>query len=147
MGCNMFCYQCEQTAKGQGCTTMGVCGKEPETAKMQDLLLWQAKGIAMYAHRAGLRDAGTDHFILEALFTTVTNVNFDAATIEAIIRKGQQVKEKARAAYERTGGKPLSGPAAWVPPAGTAALLNEACDRGIEARKKALGDDAAVNLP
>ena len=143
----MFCYQCEQTAKGCGCTVQGVCGKDPDTANMQDLLLWQAKGISMYAHRTagGVTDAEVDHFVVEALFTTVTNVNFDAAKIEALIRKGQQVKEKARGLYERNAGtaEKLSGPAAWVPPAGTKELLAEAAARGIEARKLSLGDDAA----
>ena len=81
---NMFCYQCEQAAKGTGCTVQGVCGKDPETAKMQDLLLWQAKGISMYARRAalaGAQDRDVDVFVTEALFTTVTNVNFDPANI------------------------------------------------------------------
>jgi hydroxylamine reductase len=143
MSDNMFCYQCEQAAKGTGCTVQGVCGKDPETAKMQDLLLWQAKGIAQYAHRAaaaGKRDRDIDVFVTEALFTTVTNVNFDARNIEALIRKGQAVKEKARAL---AGGKELAGPAAWVPPAGYQALLAEAPEKGIQARQKALGADAA----
>ena len=145
---NMFCYQCEQAAKGTGCTVQGVCGKDPETAKMQDLLLWQAKGISMYARRAalaGARDAEVDQFVMKALFTTVTNVNFDAHNIESIIRKGQAIKEKARALYEKTAKNPeqLSGPAVWVPPADYKALLAEASDKGVEARKKGLGDDAA----
>lgn len=68
----MFCYQCEQTAQGTGCTTIGVCGKTDETATLQDLLVHAAKGIAMYAHRArasGVRDAAIDGFVLDALFT------------------------------------------------------------------------------
>jgi hydroxylamine reductase len=144
----MFCYQCEQSAKGTGCTVQGVCGKDPETAKMQDLLLWQAKGISMYARRAALagrQDREIDVFVTEALFTTVTNVNFDPRNIEAIIRKGQAVKEKARLLYESAAKNPekLSGPAAWVPAADYAGLLKEASDKGIEIRKKGLGDDAA----
>ncbi|OGS10557.1 MAG: hydroxylamine reductase [Elusimicrobia bacterium RIFOXYA2_FULL_58_8] len=144
----MFCYQCEQTAKGTGCTVRGVCGKDPETAKMQDLLLWQAKGISMYARRAslaGAQDREVDVFVTEALFTTVTNVNFDAADIERIIRKGQAVKEKARLLYEKAEKNPekLGGPAAWAPAAGHKGLLAEADDKGIEVRKKGLGDDAA----
>lgn len=149
----MFCYQCEQSAKGTGCTVQGVCGKDPETAKMQDLLLWQAKGISMYAHRAavtgGMHDREINKFVVEALFTTVTNVNFDAVRIEHIIRKGQAVKEKARLMYEnackktgRTPEKP-GGPAVWNPSHDYKALLNEAPDKGINARKKTLGDDAA----
>ncbi|PIU17665.1 MAG: hydroxylamine reductase [Elusimicrobia bacterium CG08_land_8_20_14_0_20_59_10] len=140
----MFCYQCEQTAKGTGCTVRGVCGKDPETAKMQDLLLWQAKGISMYAHRAakaGRRDRDIDVFVTEALFTTVTNVNFDAGKIGQLIRKGQLIKETARALAGTA--ETLAGPAAWVPPAGHAALLAEAGEKGIAVRKNALGDDAA----
>ena len=153
MSDTMFCYQCEQSAKGTGCTVQGVCGKDPETAKMQDLLLWQAKGIGMYAHRAavtgGMHDREINKFVVEALFTTVTNVNFDAVRIEHIIRKGQAVKEKAKLMYEnackKAGKTPekLDGPAAWNPPHEYKVLLNEAPDRGINARKKALGDDAA----
>jgi len=145
---NMFCYQCEQAAKGTGCTVQGVCGKDPETAKMQDLLLWQAKGISMYARRAalaGAEDREADLFVTEALFTTVTNVNFDPRNIEKIIRKGQVVKENSRLIYEKAvkNAEKLGGPAAWVPPSDYAALLNEAADKGIEVRKKGLGDDAA----
>ncbi|MEI7527928.1 MAG: hydroxylamine reductase [Elusimicrobiota bacterium] len=144
----MFCYQCEQTAKGAGCTVQGVCGKDQVTAKMQDLLLWQAKGISMYARRAalaGAQDREIDVFVTEALFSTVTNVNFDAANIEGLIRKGQAVKEKARLLYEKAVKTPetLGGPAAWAAPAGQAELLAEAADKGIEVRKQGLGDDTA----
>ena len=81
----MFCYQCEQTAKGTGCTTSGVCGKDPETAALQDLLVHATKGIAHVrapGARAG-RDGprSVDVFVVEALFTTVTNVNFDPARL------------------------------------------------------------------
>ena len=143
MSDNMFCYQCEQAAKGTGCTVQGICGKDPETAKLQDLLLWQAKGIALYAHKAaqaGLRDRETDVFVTEALFTTVTNVNFDAKTIEALVRRAQAVKEKAKAL---AGGAQFAGPAAWVPPSGHTELLAAADGIGVAAGRKALGDDAA----
>jgi hydroxylamine reductase len=140
---NMFCYQCEQAAKGTGCTVQGVCGKDPETAKMQDLLLWQAKGIAQYAHRAaaaGKRDRAIDVFVVEALFTTVTNVNFDAKNIAALVQKGQDIKDKAKAL---AGGPELEGPASWTAPSDYKALLAEAPEKGIQARQKALGADAA----
>jgi len=153
MGDSMFCYQCEQAASGTGCTTQGVCGKDPETAKMQDLLLWQAKGVSMYARRAaqanGAHDRELDRFVVQALFTTVNNVNFDPVRIEHIIRKGQVVKEKAMLMYEnacKKAGKPAEkpgGPAAWTPPSDYKTLLGEAPDKGINTRKKALGDDAA----
>lgn len=92
---NMFCYQCEQTAQGKGCTVSGVCGKQPETATLQDLLIYQAKGIGYLAHEAlkkGVKDESVDRFIIEALFTTVTNVNFDNQRIAEMIYKGDQVK-------------------------------------------------------
>ena len=78
----MFCFQCEQTAGGKGCEKVGVCGKTPETATMQDALLYTVKGISQYAHLAallGARDHDIDLFVVESLFTTVTNVNFDPA--------------------------------------------------------------------
>ena len=81
----MYCYQCEQTAKGVACTKAGVCGKDPETAALQDILVHVAKGVSMYAHRArelGAADREADVFVIEALFTTVTNVNFDADAID-----------------------------------------------------------------
>lgn len=99
---SMFCYQCEQTAKETGCTSHGVCGKDPETAALQDLLVHVCKGIGWYASRLPesheqRRPAG--HFVTEALFTTVTNVNFDPETIAPMIRSGSTMIEALRADY------------------------------------------------
>lgn len=99
----MFCYQCEQTAKGQGCTVMGVCGKDQTTAALQDLLVYTAKGISIYAHHSrpfGVKNEEVNRFILEALFTTVTNVNFDAQKISALIDKAITLRNKAKSEYE-----------------------------------------------
>ena len=77
---NMFCYQCEQTAQGKGCTIKGVCGKTPETAEVQDLIIYALKGLALYAYPAfkmGKIDKELNHFVTKALFSTLTNVNFD----------------------------------------------------------------------
>ena len=96
----MFCYQCEQTAKGTGCTKVGVCGKDSEVAALQDLLIHAAKGIAMHAHRArklGVSDRDIDVFVVEALFTTVTNVNFDADRLETLLRRAAETVDKAKA--------------------------------------------------
>src|SRR4030042_7207140 len=121
---SMFCYQCEQTAKGSGCTSMGVCGKDSETAILQDLLIHAAKGISMYAKRArelGAKDNEIDSFVIEALFTTVTNVNFDPERLHQILKKASTVLGKAKALYGtacRQKGKKqeiLGGPAAWIP--------------------------------
>ena len=77
----MFCYQCEQTAGGKGCTKMGVCGKTPEVAALQDLLIYQIKGISCYAKELVEKGENVDKdivsFIENSLFTTLTNVNFD----------------------------------------------------------------------
>jgi len=76
----MFCYQCEQTAGGTGCTKIGVCGKSPDIQSLQDLILFGAKGIAAYAYHArelGAKDEDVDAFMHEALFKTLTNVSFD----------------------------------------------------------------------
>ena len=98
----MFCYQCEQTAKGEACTTKGVCGKDPQTAALQDLLVQGLKGISAYAHRArqlGADDAGVDLAVIEGLFTTVTNVNFDAERIAGLLRDQVRIRDAAKAMY------------------------------------------------
>ena len=130
----MFCYQCEQTAKGTGCDVFGVCGKDPKTAALQDLLLHVAKGISMYAHRAavlGAQDPVVNKYIIEALFSTVTNVNFDPLRLEEILRRGAKVKSQAKAMYDaaaiKAGKAPetLTGPAAWTPAADLAGLISQ----------------------
>ncbi len=149
---NMFCYQCEQTAGGRGCEKQGVCGKDAKAAAMQDLLVYATKGIAQYATRArqlGAKTPEADRFAIEALFTTVTNVNFDAARIETLIHKAAAVKKNAHALYEeacsRSGKTPekLGGPAQWTPAATTDGLLEQASAVGIMPSRTALGDDLA----
>jgi hydroxylamine reductase len=146
----MFCYQCEQTAKGTGCTAHGVCGKDPETAALQDLLVHAAKGIAMYAHRAralGATDREINVFTVEALFSTVTNVNFDPERLRQCIARAAQLRDKARRLYEdaskKAGRKPetLGGPATWMPAGDLAGLIRQGEDVTIEKRKETLGDD------
>lgn len=147
---NMFCYQCEQTAAGRGCEKVGVCGKDPVTAALQDLLLYAAKGISQYATRArqcGVKTPEADIFVVEALFTTVTNVNFDAARVEALIRKAAAVKDATRTHYEvackKTGQTPeiVQGPAAWTPAETRDGLLDQAAGIGIAAARASMGDD------
>jgi hydroxylamine reductase len=149
---SMFCYQCEQTAGGRGCEKQGVCGKDATTARMQDLLLYAAKGISQYATRArqlNAKDPEVDIFVVKALFTTVTNVNFDAARIEGMIRKAATVKKKAQTLYEQAcqnaGRQPekLAGPAQWSPAATTDGLLEQAAFIGVAPARAALGDDLA----
>ncbi|MDK2585590.1 hydroxylamine reductase [Romboutsia sedimentorum] len=97
---SMFCYQCEQTAGGKGCTKMGVCGKTPEIAGLQDLLIYQLKGISFYAKKLIEKGEQIDKeivkFVENSLFTTLTNVNFDAEVHVEMLKKSQQIKEKIK---------------------------------------------------
>ncbi len=146
----MFCYQCEQTAKGTGCTIQGVCGKEPTVAAMQDLLIHSVKGLSMVAHRAGqlgARDREVDVFVAKALFSTLTNVNFDVAALAALILKADALKSRAQGMYaaacKKAGRQPekFTGPALFVPARDQAGMLQQAAEVGVAQRKAAQGDD------
>ncbi|MFH2127456.1 MAG: hydroxylamine reductase, partial [Pseudomonadota bacterium] len=96
----MFCYQCEQTAKGQGCTIQGVCGKLPEVAALQDLLTYALKGLAIVAVEAGKQgpvDREVGRFISRALFSTLTNVDFDPERFPPMITKAVDLREELKA--------------------------------------------------
>ncbi len=143
----MFCYQCEQTAMGKGCTKMGVCGKDPETADLQDLLVYASKGIAFYAHRLramGVVDKQADLFVVEALFSTVTNVNFDPVRLEALIGKAGQIKDRLQAEYVKKGGtdKPTDA-AQWKAPETRAEMQAQAQALSIAKKLDTLGADVA----
>jgi hydroxylamine reductase len=149
---DMFCYQCEQTAGGTGCTARGVCGKSPEVAALQDLLVHALKGCAMYAHRArelGQSDPELDAFTAKALFTTLTNVNFDPDALAGFVRQAAQLRDRARRSYEaacRQMGDnvaTLGGPAAWEPAAGAEGLLEQGRSVTIRSRIDGLGADVA----
>lgn len=92
-GFDMFCYQCSQTAKGVGCTIKGVCGKEQTVARLQDNLIFTIKGISAYAYHAkelGYRDSAVEGFLSDALYATLTNVNFDANSfVDLAIKAGE----------------------------------------------------------
>ena len=146
----MFCYQCEQTKNGTGCTSFGVCGKDPTTAALQDVLFFLTKGISMYAHRAralGVRDVTIDRFMIHALFTTITNVNFDSQRLEALIREAIDLRARARSLYEaacqKKGTEPesLEGPATWTAGNSLSEWLNQQKVFGIDARQATLGED------
>ncbi|MFW5853685.1 MAG: hydroxylamine reductase [Thermodesulfobacteriota bacterium] len=99
----MFCYQCEQTAKESGCTAHGVCGKSPDVAEMQDLLMYAMKDISRYAHGAaelGKTDTDIDRFLAEGMFATVTNVNFDAKDLGLQVKTAADFRNRAKALYE-----------------------------------------------
>ena len=93
----MFCYQCEQTAKGKGCTAIGVCGKTPEVATLQDLLIYLLRGVSQLsieAKKIGFVNEKTDVFVCEALFATLTNTNFDPESIIEYIKKSSLIKDQ-----------------------------------------------------
>jgi len=146
----MFCYQCEQTSKGTGCTVRGVCGKDPETAALQDLLVYALKGLSSYARRAGQlgrSDREINVFSLKGLFSTLTNVNFDPARLRELLVEAARLRDKARKLYEedclKAGRTPekLAGPAAWTPASDLAGLIAQGEEIGIPQRKQALGED------
>ncbi|MCP5525036.1 MAG: hydroxylamine reductase [Verrucomicrobiales bacterium] len=146
----MFCYQCEQTSKGTGCTDFATCGKDEESAVLQDLLVHAAEGIAQYNHRAhqlGARDAVIDRFLLEALFTTVTNVNFDAERLAGMLQQAAQVRDTARALYSEAAeaaGTPVETPqgaCTWQPAEGVAGLLKQGRLVSILSRREQFGPD------
>ena len=96
MTCKMFCYQCEQTVNGSGCCSMGVCGKTAEVSALQDLLIYALKGLSCAAIKAREKSISTesvDYFVLEGLFATVTNVDFDENAIAILIKKAIALRE------------------------------------------------------
>ena len=108
---NMFCYQCEQAANG-GCSKVGVCGKQPDVAALQDQLIYSLKGIAFWANLArqkGAKDSSIDRFMLDGLFTTVTNVDFDAEEIAKLVREAAKYRAQAQALYEKVIGGAYAG--------------------------------------
>ena len=146
----MFCYQCEQTARGESCTGPGVCGKDIETAALQDLLVHATKGIAQYAHRArqlGASDRAIDVFVIEALFTTVTNVNFDPERVAGEVRRAAELRDKAKELYENAakaaGQEPesLEGPAAFTADGDLNALVRLGEQETISKRLSGQGED------
>jgi len=148
----MFCYQCEQTSKGEGCQTLGVCGKDETTAALQDLLIHAVKGISMYAHRArqlGKADAEIDSFTIHAIFATLTNVNFDPERLVELIHQAVAIRSAAQGIYERAsvaaGVVPaeLGGAAIWKPAATLDGLLAQSRAALLPARFLAEGKEIA----
>lgn len=110
---SMFCYQCQETAKGTGCTLRGVCGKLPETSGRMDLLLYATRGVAILndllrGHGVARRDAS--HQVVDALFTTITNANFDNPSLDGFIRRAFQIKRELKAQCEELGIKVPDAP-------------------------------------
>ena len=104
----MFCYQCEQTAKGEACTKVGVCGKQPDVAAMQDLLTYALTGLSLVAvegRKAGINDRDVNTFTCEALFSTLTNVNFDPARFVNLLKQCCALRDGLIDKIRSAGGK------------------------------------------
>jgi len=119
----MFCYQCEQTAKGEGCTKLGVCGKQPDVATLQDLLVYALRGLALYAvegRKLGASNDEVDSFTCKALFSTLTNVNFDPDRLVPLIQRTVELRERLKEEVGAAGGRTdLADPPARFQPAAT----------------------------
>jgi hydroxylamine reductase len=148
----MFCFQCEQTSKGQGCQSLGTCGKDETTAALQDVLLHAVKGVSQYAHRARQHNAVNptiDAFVTEAIFATLTNVNFDPERLADLIAAAVTMRNEAKGLYEQAcaaqGVTPevVSGPARVKFAAGVDALLAQAEPTAISARQLLSGTEVA----
>ena len=100
----MFCFQCQEAAKGKGCTVKGMCGKEETTANLQDLLIFNLKGIAVLAQGLKAQDIkipiDTNRFVTQALFTTITNANFDDGNLTTWIEKSISIKKELKAKFD-----------------------------------------------
>ncbi|HDO35099.1 MAG TPA: hydroxylamine reductase [Nitrospirae bacterium] len=109
----MFCNQCEQVGKGGACSVSGTCGKKPEVAALQDLLIRTLKGLSYYAsegRKLGITDRDVNVFTVEALFSTLTNVNFSAEKLGELIYRSVQLRDGMREKVEAKAGRPLGNP-------------------------------------
>jgi hydroxylamine reductase len=132
---SMFCFQCQETAKGTGCTIKGVCGKTENVANLQDLLIYTLKGISVFAVQAramGIVRPEIDKFIMESLFTTITNANFDKSRFVARIEEGLRLREELKQDVIKAGGaipSVLNDAATWT--ASAAEFDNKAVSVGV----------------
>ncbi len=132
----MFCYQCEQTANEKGCTQHGVCGKSPEVAALQDLLVYALKGLSIVALEAKKQSIPTDKinsFTCKALFSTLTNVNFDPTRFEVLIKKTTQLRDSLKQELKKCGLTiAFEGPANFVPKNSLPELVEQGKKVGIQ---------------
>lgn len=134
----MFCFQCEQTAKGTGCTALGVCGKKPDVAALQDLLIHAVKGLSQVAvegRKAGVSDREVNVFTCEAVFSTLTNVDFDPERLVGLVRRCVDLRERLTAKVKAAGGSASfpSGPAAFTPADTIEGLVRQGEEHGFMA--------------
>ncbi|MEN8808586.1 MAG: hydroxylamine reductase [Desulfobacterales bacterium] len=133
----MFCFQCEQTSKGEGCTKIGVCGKQPEVAALQDLLVYALKGLSQYAvegRKVGVSDPEVDRFTSKALFSTLTNVDFDPTRFVELINETVKRREAHKEKVQSAGGKTglTEGPAVFKPENSLEAMVKQGEKVGVK---------------
>ncbi|PKN29231.1 MAG: hydroxylamine reductase [Deltaproteobacteria bacterium HGW-Deltaproteobacteria-21] len=133
----MFCYQCEQTAKGTGCTKIGVCGKQPDVAALQDLLIYALKGLSLVAvegRKAGVNDREVNGFTAEAAFSTLTNVDFDQERFLPLINRCVELRESLKGKVKAAGGKTdfPDGPASFKPESTLQGMVSQGEAVGIK---------------
>ena len=140
---SMFCYQCEQTAKGEGCTKIGVCGKEPNVAALQDLLVYAIKGLSQVAvegRKVGVVDREANTFTVQGLFSTLTNVDFDPQRFVKLLQRCVALRDGLKAKVKAAGGKVDF-------PDGPAKLVLESTLDGLVAQGQKVGlkSDPTIN--
>ena len=141
----MFCYQCEQTAKGTGCTVLGVCGKQPEVAALQDLLLYTLMGLSQVAvagRKVGVSDPDVNVFTVKAAFSTLTNVDFDPDRFLALITEAAGKRDRLKATVKAAGGKIdfYEGASTFVPKTTVEELIKQAEPFGLKSYPAATPD-------
>ena len=141
----MFCYQCEQTAKGEGCTKVGVCGKPHEVATLQDLLVYALEGLSLYAvegRKVSVSDPAVNRFTVQALFSTLTNVNFDPERFVPLLNRTVELREALKAKVKAAGGQVdfAEAAASFKPESTLAGLVAQGEKVGLKADPTANAD-------
>ena len=134
----MFCFQCEQTSKGEGCTKIGVCGKKPDVAALQDLLIYAVKGLSLVAvegRKVRINDDKVNKFTCEAIFSTLTNVDFDPERFIQLINEGVNLRDSLKEKVDAAGGNTsfAEGPATFTPGETMEAMVAQGEQVGIKA--------------
>ena len=134
----MFCFQCEQTSKGEGCTKIGVCGKKPDVAALQDLLIYAVKGISLVAVegvKVRINDDKVNKFTCEAIFSTLTNVDFDPERLVQLINEGVNLRDSLKEKVDAAGGNTsfTEEPATFTPGETMEAMVAQGEQVGIKA--------------
>ena len=133
----MFCYQCEQTFKGTGCTIQGVCGKMPDVAALQDLLLYSLMGLSQVAvegRKVGVSDPEVNVFTVKAAFSTLTNVDFDPERFRDLVNRSVQLRENLKEKVKAAGGSLdlPDGPALFSPASDLESLVKQGEEVGVK---------------